>query len=906
MQQRSSGREDRVTLHSLNAGPTQLCAIPSEDSAPAGLLCLQSVFEWHAQHRPGAVSVEFEGSSLTYGELNDRANAVASVLVERGVRPEAVVAVCVERSLVLLPALLGVIKSGAAYVPIDPGLPPERVLFMLRDSGASILLADAAQIERIGKVPVRTLGLEDVLTRVVPESSNPAIALDGKNLAYVIYTSGSTGTPKGVDVEHGALLRALEAIRDELQFSSAGVMLAMSSVSFDISGVELYVPLLAGGKVVIVPRQAAMEGGRLRNLIESTGATVVLGTPASYQMLLDAGWPGNPRVQAICGGEALTPELGRALAQKTKAIWNHYGPTETTIVATTYRVTGNEEKIPIGRPRKDIDLVVLDENERPVKPGTPGELYVGGPAVSRGYRNRPDLTAARFVQFEDSDLQGRYYKTGDLVRQLPNGDYEFIGRLDNQVKLRGYRIELEEIESVLEQHPAVQMNAVLLRGIEMGERRLVAFYSLKSGATVEVPELRAAMQRKLPIYMVPTRFVAMDHLPVTINGKIDRQQLQTIQLPPWHEEPVAVQPADEIEAELLSIWRSTMETQAIRLEDNFFEIGGHSLLAAAVFEQIQKRFSVQLPLSTLFEAPTIKLLASRIRDRKESSGWTPLVAVQEKGSRTPFFCVHPIGGNVLAFWGISTHLGPDQPFYAFQARGLDGVEAPHLSIDEMAEDYLVYMLQAQPQGPYRVGGYSAGGIVAFEIARKLRQLGHQVELLALFDCYIDTRSQALPATKRTRRSLQRLVNSTVARYHHFRAMSASEWVAALQRNASYYLGQWTTEMKTAWYRFASKAGLPKPALRQVQDTFTYALKGYQPQYFDGTAVMFRAERSDGDHDPDPNMGWGRFVRTLELRVVRGDHFSMFMEPYVQGLAAELDRYLASPAAQPEETLPHTQ
>lgn len=578
--------------------------------------CIHEAFEEQARRSPNATAVIFKGRTLTYNELDENADRIAGRLMEAGAGPGVIVGICVERSLEMMPSLLGILKAGAAYLPLDPAFPPERLQFMLEDSGARILVT---QRHLAGRFPEQAAHL--VIADA--ESDDPDIksqwhipsGVTSNNLAYVIYTSGSTGKPKGVMVEHRQVVNFFAGL-DRVIGSDPGVWLAVTSISFDISVLELFWTLSRGFTVIIQADDERLASGgeySIHAQIEHYGVTHFQTTPSMARLLAS-----NPASfhsfrclrKLIVGGETLPSALASQLrAQVPGDIYNLYGPTETTIWSAAYQVSGGEAVVPIGRPIANTQLYILDARLRPVPFGASGELFIGGAGVVRGYLNRPELTRERFIANPfDPDRSGRIYRTGDLARYKANGDVEFLGRADNQVKIFGFRIEPEEIEAVLSQHPAVQAAAVVPREDIPGEKRLAAYVLLRDSNAVGMNELRIYLQQRLPPHMVPSTLAVVDAMPSTPNGKIDKKALLTYH--PGHEAyRAAAKTRGEFERLISGIWREALETEAVDIHDNFFDLGATSLMVAEVATTLSEALQVDLPLTDLFQHPTIDALA---------------------------------------------------------------------------------------------------------------------------------------------------------------------------------------------------------------------------------------------------------------------------------------------------------
>jgi amino acid adenylation domain-containing protein len=603
--------------------------------------CIHELFEARADRTPDAIAVEFEGQRLTYTELNARANQIGHHLISLGAGPEALVGICVERSIEMVVGLLGILKVGAAYIPLDPAFPPERLNFMLEDSRASIVLTQQKHLKSdswsVVNPRITYVCIDEDWPIIQPESTdNPQSESNPDNLAYVIYTSGSSGQPKGVQVSHRSVVNCLLAIGERVGLTNQDRLFAVTTISFDIAALELYLPLLVGGTVVVGSREEAMDGNELARRVKESSATVMQGTPSTWRMLVDAGWEGSPRFKILCGGESLSRELAAVLLRRGE-VWNLYGPTETTVWSTIHKVESGEGPVSVGRPLTNTQIYILDSNLRPVPFGVHGELYIGGEGLARGYLNQPELTAEKFLPNPyGSEPDTRLYRTGDIARYLADGSIEFIGRVDNQVKIRGYRIELAEIEAAMSEHPGVSGCAVVARDEPKDETRkpecdhlipgkeLVAYVVSRKDQPM-VSELRHFLKAKIPEFMLPSFFVRLEQLPLTPNGKVDWQALPSPDATRPRLDQGFVEPRTEIEELVAQVWKETLKLDKIGVYDNFFELGGHSLLATRVVARLRANLSIDLPLRKLFESPTIAELTKHIDFcRKNRSGLATL------------------------------------------------------------------------------------------------------------------------------------------------------------------------------------------------------------------------------------------------------------------------------------------
>jgi amino acid adenylation domain-containing protein len=699
--------------------------------------CVHELFAEHAALTPDALAAVSEHASLTYGELDRRSNQLARELSLIGVAPGSLVGICAERSAEVVVALLGVLKSGAAYVPIDPAFPSARQQDMLADAQVRVLLTQERLVGGIDPGEATVVCLDHDWERIAQHSDQPtAASRDPHALAYVIYTSGSTGQPKGVQISHRALVNFLTAMRDTPGLGSDDVLLAVTTLSFDIAGLELYLPLIAGAHVVITPDEATLDGVVLANWLARTRATVMQATPTTWQLLVDAGWAGDGRLKILCGGEPLPRALADRLLERGASVWQMYGPTETTVWSSVLQLEGGDGPPPLGGPIANTSFYVLDGARQPVPIGVPGELYIGGDGVATGYHNRPELTAERFLPDPFAPRRGPMYRTGDLVRWHGDGTLEFRGRIDGQIKLRGFRIELGEIESFLAGHPDVSVAVATVREDVPGDRRLIA-YIVPGANPPDVDELRRLLREKLPAFMVPSAFVTLDALPMTANGKLDRQALP----PPEGARPDLTYtysaPETPVQKSLASIWCEVLVLDRVGIHDDFFDLGGHSLLAARVFSEIERKLGVRIPLVALFQSATIAHLAEIVeRDLStERPTWNSVVQIQRGDQGSPFFLIPWLDGELLGYRDLLEHFPDDMPLYGLMAPGVDGRRVPLRTIESMASHYLNEIRRVQPQGPYYFGGFCFAGVVAYEMGRQLIERGEEPGMVALIDAY---------------------------------------------------------------------------------------------------------------------------------------------------------------------------
>ncbi|GGP09408.1 amino acid adenylation domain-containing protein [Nonomuraea glycinis] len=838
---------------------------------------LHELIAEQATRTPTAPAVCYDGTWLTYRELAARARAVTSRLLAVGTAPGDVVGVCLERGPDLLPALLGVLGAGAAYLPLEPELPPERLAYMIEEAGARVVLTGAAG----------AAGLPDGVALPVsgpaPQATAPQAAVAARahpdSLAYVIFTSGSTGRPKGVGVSHRAIVNRLLWMQDTFRLAPGERVLHKTPLSFDVSVWELFWPLTVGAGLVVAEPGAHRDGARLAALATEQRVSTLHFVPSMLELFLDE--PDLPAAtRVICSGEALSAELAARFHERLPdtALHNLYGPTEAAVDVTWHACAPGESLVPIGGPVANTRLEILDADGRRVPVGTPGELCLGGVQLARGYVNRPGLTADRFIPDPYGPPGARLYRTGDVARWLPGGEVQYLGRTDFQVKIRGQRVELGEIEALLAAHPAVRAAVVVLRG-----ERLVGYIvpegkehpdgeELPGGE--ELPDLAAVLRRQLPDSMVPATWVRLDALPVTANGKLDRAALPD---PGDAGRAPYLPPRDPFEAKLATLWEETLGVDAVSVHDDFFALGGHSLLALRLTMRLRKELGRDVPLSTVLTAPTVAQLAVELRRPQDNDGAPQrIVPLRPAGERDPLFLFHALGGQVFRYLPLTRHLGTDQPVYAVQAAGLAPGERPHATLAEMVDDYTAHLLQVRPHGPYVLGGYCIGGNIALETARRLRAMGEQVPLVVLF--YSDAAEPVLRAS---------LEDDAVLLMH---ALAGGP----VQVNLDDLHQMDPDERLLAVIDAAARADKLQPDtadLRQARrfvEVFranAHAVGHYRHEPYDGDVLLF-SPTAEGVAPDD--MGWGDVVTgRLRISPIHGERFTVMYEPRVALAAAEL-------------------
>jgi amino acid adenylation domain-containing protein len=813
---------------------------------------INSLFDEVAAKHADRIAVELLDQKLNYRELQQRAHAVSNALIGMGVKPGEPVGLCMDRSFDMVVAMLATLRSGGCFVPFDPAYPADRLAFMFSDTDVKVMLTQRHLANALPKHNARNIFLDEV--KASGDAAVPKISPDAP--AYIMYTSGSTGTPKGVVVPHRAIVRLVR----EQNFVSFGpdlCWLQLSNISFDASTLEIWGALLNGGRLVLQAQQKPTLP-EICDTIAKHKVTSVWFTVGLFNMLVDEQLDRLRGLKHILtGGDVLSvPHVKKALkALGPNVLINGYGPTENTTFTCCFPINSEAsitDSVPIGFPLNNTTIHVLDEQRNPVPVGRKGELYTGGDGVALGYWKRDDLSAEKFIDDPFSGKSGaKLYRTGDIVKWQADGSIAFIGRADGQVKIRGFRIELGEIENALNDLPGVNDKVVVARQDGPGEKQL-ACYVVPSEAHKGTQDallniVREHLRAKLPGYMVPTGFVVMNELPLTANGKIDRRALPapTAQTSALKAEHVA--PRNNIERMLASIWGRVLNASDIGIHDDFFDLGGHSLVGIQLLGQVEQQFNKTLPLKSLFEAPTIAQFAELLKGEGAAHDWKNLSLVQPEGDGLPLFCVH--GDEASHF--IPKYLGKTRPFYAFFHQGEDGKRIEHTSVESIAAHFIREMKQARPKGPYLLTGYSFGGIVAYEMAQQLTAAGDEVPLLAVFDTYAPgLHLEAIKADAKPWDGLKKAVLRGIVK----RALHGNGPVPARWRNF------------------------------HITDTYDRAVKSYVPSPYNGKLTVIKAAQSWGPKE----MGWEKLAKGgIDVVLVPGDHYSLIKEPHVKELTREL-------------------
>jgi amino acid adenylation domain-containing protein len=855
--------------------------------------CIHELFEAQVQRTPNAVAVIHEERQLSYVELDRKANQLAQALRRWELGPEALVAICVERGLEMIIGLLGILKAGAAYVPLDPAYPKERMAYMLEDTQAPVLLTQRRLRDQLPPYAGRVVELDGAWADPgEQDGEKPASKTKPENLAYVIYTSGSTGKPKGTGIEHRNAATLLHWAREIFAAEDLAGVLASTSICFDLSIFEIFVPLSWGGTVIVA--ETALQLPQLR---WAEKVTLVNTVPSAITELIRMeGVPAGVRTVNLAG-EALMRPLVEKIYQKTavRQVFNLYGPTEDTTYSTyALLAPGDRRVVEIGRPIANTRGYVLHEAMELTPVGLPGTLYLAGEGLARGYLGRGDLTAERFVPNPFSETGGeRLYRTGDLVRYREDGSLEFLGRVDHQVKIRGYRIELGEIEAALQEHPGVEQTVVVAREDSRGEKRLIGYVAGKDkGAELTLSELRSHLKERLPEYMMPSVFVQLERLPLTPNGKVDRKNLPLPTDAVMGSEKPFVAPRDFLEKELAVIWEDLLGKRPIGVTENFFEIGGHSILAVRLIARIESHLSKRLAVAVLFQGATIESLAQALRSETKSQPWSPLVPIQPDGSNPPLFFVHAVGGQVLSYLDLGRHLGQAQPLYGLQSRQGNKESTQHARLEEMASEYVEAIRAFQTVGPYRLGGWSMGGVIAFEMARQMHDQGQEVALLALVDSYAPSIIPAGP------RSADETYANDLANFALHLGFTQDRITVAgstlLTLPPAEQLAYLLSEAKASGLVGIDMTLHELSAMWEAFQANFKIMTSYRGGSYQGKVTLFCAESQlgagiskNGSLLEDREKGWGNWAQGVEVIPLPGNHFTIIREPQVKVLAEQL-------------------
>jgi amino acid adenylation domain-containing protein len=841
---------------------------------------LLALLETQGAKTPNAIAIRFEGREVTYRELHESANALAERLAAAGARVGTIVGLGSERSIEMVVGLLAILKTGAAYLPMDPALPRARLRYMAADAQLALLLLDDALLSAVGDIapePVAVIPLSGCLQRRAAAPPGLACSPTATDTAYVLYTSGSTGTPKAVVVPHKAAVSMLTAYPDVPGFAAGSRFLATATLSFDIAAAEIWLPLVSGERVVLATRADTADPKRLAALIRDEGITNMQGTPTAFQMLVDSGWEGKPELTVLCGGEHMPATLAEQLSGRCR-LWNGYGPTETTVFCTAERIHG-PGRITVGRPIANARAYILDRRDRPVPVGVTGELHIAGGGVADGYLNRPELTAQRFVP-EYRRPGETMYRTGDLARYLPDGRIELLGRTDEQIKIRGHRVELGEIESAIADLSGAEAVVVMLREDQHAGGRLVAYLVPAPGERpVAFAELRRRLSSVLPGYMVPAAYVALDELPKTTSGKVDRLALPAPAAEPALENADAAADVTPFELQLARLWARVLGVDSVGVEADFWAIGGHSLLAVRLVAAIETELGISMSVAKLIEGDvTVRALAARLPQPEkgrqglaaasEAPAGTEIVHFNSGGDLPPLMMFFPSRESFLAMRLIHVGFDARQPLVGLLA-GLDANARfrPDVGMTRLAEQAVETLKRMQPPGaPYRIAGYSMAGLIAYEVAGLLLAQGEEIEWLGLIDTYSP---------------------ETAAREFSIAVYLERSRGRSLRKSAASALARVRTESIVRYTDFAARVRR-RPLDRFDEMGARRLMRGYAPTGHKVPLDLFVTEASS--EKAVPMLGWSQIHDgPVQMREILGDHMSIMQGDSARRLADALVR-----------------
>jgi amino acid adenylation domain-containing protein len=826
---------------------------------------VDELFELTANLRPDDTAVTYLEKSVSYASLCTQVNELAARLQNLGVQRGVLVGICMDRCTEMIAALLATFKTGAAYLPLDPAFPPDRIKFMQQDARPLVVFTQSHLREKFSFPEAHVICIDVDMpgfgsSNLRPFSPPGYTSLD--DIAYVLYTSGSTGKPKGVQIKHRALTNVLIAVSNDLALSSSDVVLATTTISFDISTFEIFAPLIAGAHLVVASRAVAIDGKLLAQAIRDRGVTVLQATPAGWQVLLEAGWEGQAGLKMLTVGEPLTWILAQRLLERGAELWNLYGPTEATVYATGKRIH-KDTKITVGHPLANCTAYVLDEHLQRLPVGVAGELFLGGICVGAGYLNRPELTSEKFLADPfRSEPGARLYRTGDLARVLPTGEIDLLGRADNQAKLRGYRLELEEIEAVLDSHPSISKCVAKVVTVGDDHQSLVAYVVPKDKNRVDEEAWRQHALCSLPWYMVPSSFKVVDSFLLTPNGKLDRKALPEFQFskPLETERGVEVQEGC-LELTVLDCWRRLLNRPDIGLDHDFFQAGGHSLLVMRMLTEINKKLSLKLQVSHLLEAPTARKFAEQLMQTKDVPA-RYLVSMQPEGSLPPIYLIHHLLGDVFIYRSVARQFAPHRPVFGIQPPDDLIHRSQPYSLQALASDYVGEILKRQSAGPIHLAGFSSGSIIAFEMARQLENLGIEVGVLALIDGEVQAEGPAMPAAVKCAKMVMWKLCKIAFKLKDELADGPKQFVIKRLR----YL----------WLRFRIRAleNLPSKGDITLEQALLLAERAYRAQPYSGSVLLIRFHDEAWQYSPDPLMGWSGLVEgVVEVVDLEGGHMT---------------------------------
>ncbi|MFC4197820.1 non-ribosomal peptide synthetase [Pedobacter jamesrossensis] len=854
------------------------------------------LFNETVNESPNQTAVVFEGKSLSYEQLNIKSNQLANYLIDAGLKKGTLIPICIHSSLETVISIFGILKTGAAYVPIDPEYPSSRIKFLTDESQGNFVISDKMSYQKISEsFGGDIICLDDANHQVwQAKKENPSVSISPEALIYIIYTSGSTGNPKGVMIPHSAIVDYLFGLKTKLTSLKNCKNFALgSAISTDLGNTTLFSALTLGASLHLFAKDRFNNPEYIHEYFNQNTIDFLKVVPSHWKFLNHKGKLLTSDKILMFGGEALPAEYIKQIKALNASceIVNHYGPTETTIGKLVHLVDKDYDYpiiIPIGKPFSNTSIHVLNKHLKYCPVGVPGELHIGGDGLAKGYLNNDELTQKSFIQNPNTNFEdNRIYKTGDLVKWLPDGNILYLGRIDDQVKILGNRIELGEIQNILQKHPNVKQSAVLTTDSDGDEKQLVAY--LVTENVLDKESIISFLRSQLPEYMIPRILIELDNIPLTSNGKVDRKALPQYDVSEQVDKNTFVEPRNREQELVAKIWAESLELDKISITDDFFELGGHSMIAIKVMVEIEKQTGIRLPLAILFDNSTIEKFALQLNKTKQEITWGSLIPIKKSGNRPPLYIIHGQGMNIIIFKSLAGEIDKDQPVYGLQPRGLNPEEDPFTTIEDIAAGYIQEILKENPNGPYLIMGYSSGGTIALEMAHQLQKMNKNVLFLGLLDTYYDGDSY-LKLIKDT--------NFSAVFSHVFKTVSSaflylSKYPKAyINHNISFTLG--------SMYNFYKKfnpikmdLSNPKYVLDKIQKTHEIALNKYKLKKYNVNVHLFKANDKKMNYVPNMDTnGWAPYVGgELTIVDIPLEHLQFFDPKYVHVFSEKLQEVL---------------
>jgi amino acid adenylation domain-containing protein len=859
---------------------------PKEKALPQNITIL-NFFKDQVKTSPGQIAVQFGNHQLTYRDLDLKSNQLANFILSKGIKPESLIPICLDRSLEMIIGILGILKAGGAYVPIDPTYPDERIEYVFSDTLAKFVITTSdlkTRLQNIGELII----LDEDWTEIEKMSEELIFSdIRQNHLAYIIYTSGSTGKPKGVMIEHKGF--AASTLARKSYYGNLGAVLLIPSFAFDSSVAVIFGALTTGGKLILCKSELIKDPYHIKELLQETEA--ILCVPSYYRFLLEEDLLAHSNLSnVIVAGENLDGSLVKLHFEKSgsASLFNEYGPTECTVWASVAEIKSPDVKVTIGNPINYSKIHILNKDNQLNPINVTGELCIAGETVSRGYLNLEKLTSEKFVKNPfNPNPDAKMYRTGDLARWLPDGNIEYLGRIDDQVKIRGYRIELGEIESTINSMSGIKESAVILREDVPGQKQLVGYVVSQEPLDALSPEdwineIRKGLQQKLPNYMVPSKIVLLDHLPLTANNKIDKKNLPK----PLENGAPNTSPTTNLEKTISEVWCNTLKREQIDINADFFEMGGNSLLAVKVISLLEKEIGSNLGINLIFKHPTISDLAKAIENSNHSQmGLNSLLAVKTSGRKPPLYMVHGIGSSASIYYRLAKFVDNEQPIYGFQPKGLDGVESPDKSLEEMAAYYISDLIDQNPEGPYHLSGYCFGGCVAYEMAKQLQSMGKKVEKLILFDTAVLHYREKLSRVEKIQLPFNNFLTQV-----NFALNEPRSYIGKKTRSIERKMNSLLLKMKRKPNPKSVKGSTN--SLEAITNNNFRILNKYSLVPYNGTIHLFKA-KTRLFYVAEPNYyGWIPFVEKVHIINIGGHHENIFQDPKIlKDMAEKIQKIL---------------